>query len=217
LSRGLEAILFDLDGTLITCALDFPAMKQSVIDLAVAHGVPSDDLEGLDILGAAEQAARALGEAQAPGFRARVEEELSRQEVAAAESAQPMPGALESLAALNRQGITLGIVTRNCRRAVLLSLTRVPLPHQVLLTRDDVPRPKPDPDHLLRALKLLGARPQRSLMVGDHRMDVEAGQGAGMRTAGLGAEEAWRARFPACCPDHHLSSLGDLLRLVGEP
>jgi phosphoglycolate phosphatase len=64
-------------------------------------------------------------------------------------------------------------------------LTRVPLPHGILLTRDEVVRVKPDPEHLLQAAAALGVCPARTVMVGDHVMDVRAGRAAGMGTVGL--------------------------------
>lgn len=50
----------------------------------------------------------------------------------------------------------------------------------VVLGGDSLPMRKPDPEFLLAALRQLGARPSESVMVGDHRNDVLAAQGAAM-------------------------------------
>jgi phosphoglycolate phosphatase len=79
----------------------------------------------------------------------------------------------------------VGIVTRNSPQAAARVLDQIPLPYEVLLTRADTPRVKPDPLHLHLALERLGASPEYSVMVGDHRMDVQAGHAAGMRSVGV--------------------------------
>ncbi len=96
-------------------------------------------------------------------------------------------------------------------------LKRIPIPHDVLLTRDDVPRAKPDPIHLQIALERLGVERAESIMVGDHAMDIAAGRAAGVRslaiTHGASAAEAAFAEHP---PDRFLRSFAELKALVPE-
>ena len=84
------------------------------------------------------------------------------------------PGAAELLQELQERGIKVGIVTRNCRAAVEHILGSNPLTYDVLLTRDDVDAVKPDPAHLLTALRMMGVEPQHVLMVGDAPGDMKA-------------------------------------------
>jgi len=93
-----------------------------------------------------------------------------------------VPEALERLRAC---GYRLGIITRNCRACLEHFLARHPLPHEVLLTRDDLVEVKPDPRHLLAALEQLQVAPAEAVMVGDHRSDIECALAAGSPGVGV--------------------------------
>ncbi|HEY3267558.1 MAG TPA: HAD-IA family hydrolase [Armatimonadota bacterium] len=206
--QDCTAFVFDLDGTLVTSDLDFPAMKAAVVRLAVERGLPPEPLESLDILAAVDHACASL--CCSEPFRAEAEEALAAFEIAGARRNRELGGSLETLHALRSRGCRIGIVTRNCRAAVAATLSRVPLPYDVLLTRSDVAHAKPHPEHLRRCLEALGADPGRSAMVGDHWMDVQAGRQAGMHTVGiLGPHTS--ARFDQLPPDLVLSQPSDLL------
>src|SRR5207248_7668085 len=92
------------------------------------------------------------------------------------------------------------------------------LPHDALVTRDDVPRTKPDPIHLVSAMESLGLHPTNdsqypAVMIGDHFMDVRAGIDAGMRTVGLLLGRPTESYDPAP-PDLIVDELRELLPLV---
>ncbi len=54
------------------------------------------------------------------------------------------------------------------------------------MTADDVERPKPDPEPVLRALDLAGETdPSRAVYVGDSVHDMQAGRAAGVATAAV--------------------------------
>lgn len=110
---------------------------------------------------------------------------------------------------LGQRGVAVGIVTRNCRRVATSLLEQFDLPHAALLTRDDVRRTKPHPEHLHSALSQLGAVPEQAMMVGDHWMDIQAGKAAGCAlTVGvLGRRCAnW---FAPCLPDYIVRDLSE--------
>jgi phosphoglycolate phosphatase len=78
------------------------------------------------------------------------------------------------------------------------------------LTRDDVELVKPDPEHLLAALRALEVEPHHALMVGDHPMDVRAGRLAGTRTVAVLTGYSPAERFAPESPDLILDQVGDL-------
>jgi HAD superfamily hydrolase (TIGR01509 family) len=53
----------------------------------------------------------------------------------------------------------------------------------VVVTADDVNKPKPDPEGLIRATTLMGAKPDQTIYVGDAVRDIEAARRAGIRSA----------------------------------
>lgn len=204
----VRAVLFDLDGTLVHTHIDFARMKREVLELVAGTGLDPGDYRALDVLGIVDAVeARLLDEG---GFRAGVEEALVRIELAACTGATQADGAAETLRWLLDQGIRVGIVTRNSVQATQRVLSQIPLPHEVLLTRAHTPRVKPDPLHLHLALERLAAKPEYSLMVGDHRMDVQAGRAAGTLTAGVLTAERPDDYFDDLGPDLVIRTLPEL-------
>jgi phosphoglycolate phosphatase len=143
----MENFVFDLDGTLVQTDLDFPAMKAAVLALARDWGAGTEDLQRMDILGAIAHVCVRL-EDRGAGFRSAAFERLGEWELAAAARCREIPGSTRLLSTLKERGRRIGIVTRNSRKASTIALSRVPLPYDVLLTRDDVERAKPEPEHL---------------------------------------------------------------------
>lgn len=213
--QPVEAVLFDLDGTLIATDLDFAAMKQALLRLTAEFSPLPSGLEQLDMLSIIQKASEQIANAwERAAYQQAAEELLVSFELPAARLAEEIPPARKVVSALVEKGVRVGLVTRNCRSAALVALGRVPLPHQVLLTRNDVAHPKPHPEQLLEAARLLKAQPQLSIMVGDHPMDVQGGKSAGMFTVGVVHPPHTRERFDECPPDVFVSSLDELLCLI---
>jgi phosphoglycolate phosphatase len=205
---GVRAVLFDLDGTLVHTHIDFARMKREILALVAEAGLVPEEFATLDILAILAAVATRIPEPTA--FLARADEALVAVELEACEGAEEAVGAAETLRWLMEQGIRVGIVTRNSPQAVAQVLRQVPLPHEVLLTRADTPRVKPDPIHLQLALAQLGVEASYSVMVGDHVMDVLGGKAAGMRTLGILTPERAPDYFNAAGPDGVLRSLPEL-------
>lgn len=185
LLQDIAAVLFDLDGTLVETNIDFTLMKRRTLELCARHGADPGLLADRDILSIIEDAAGMMPRPQAEDFRRQAWEILEEMEMQSLTRARLMDGCGELLQGLQQRDIRTGIVTRNCRRAASILIGMLPVKVDVWLAREDVPRTKPDPLHLHEALKVLGVRPEKSLMVGDHPMDIRAGRGAGCRTVGL--------------------------------
>lgn len=108
--------------------------------------------------------------------------------------AGPYEGVREMLAGLGSAGLLLGVVTGKGRR--LWEVTVPQLPPElfaVVVTEDDVERPKPDPQGLVAAARALEVPPERIAYVGDSLADLKAGRAAGM---GVGAA-LWAKSDPA--------------------
>ncbi|MBI3946277.1 MAG: HAD family hydrolase [Armatimonadetes bacterium] len=214
----MRAVLFDLDGTLVLTHIDFSAMRAAVVEVVLAAGIEREAIEGLDTLTTARHASAILrerhGEDEARDLLHRAEESMIAVEMRGLEGAEPAPFAREVLRELADQGIALAIVTRNCRRVTEAAMALCDMACPVVLSRDDVPRYKPDPAHLLDALQRLDVAPAAAVMVGDHPMDIQAGRAAGTRTVGVVTPGRPPDYFVASRPDRVIADLRGLLPFV---
>jgi len=178
-----RAILFDFDGTLATLHIDFEAMRREVRELVTRVApdfVESQPRWTLELIEAVTEQLNP----HAAEFRAAAFQMIEQVELRAASTSHWLPGAREALVELRQREIKLGVVTRNCRRAVV-AITGGTDWCEVLFTRDDVARVKPNPEHLLTALRSLKVRPDEALMVGDHAQDMVVARAAGLQGVGV--------------------------------
>lgn len=193
--QDAQAVLFDLDGTLVETDIDFSRLKEAALQLIDEYGVDTAPLRQMDVLGAVEQAVQALRqqgeEERGAELRQRAFARLQAMEMAYCAAPRPVPGAYELLEALKKQGARIGIITRNDREVALHTLHSLQLPYDLLVSRDDVLQVKPHPQHVMVALERWQVEPAQCVVVGDYWMDVEAGRAAGCRTVGI-----WRHDVP---------------------
>lgn len=218
-SKGLgiddiDAVLFDFDGTLVDLNIDFDRMRRDVEALLPQHGLSLEGNEHLYTLELIGESVKTLvaqeGESAAEAFRRAAHAAIVAVELEAAAQAEIHDRVPELLQDLERRGLKIGIVTRNCRVAVERILGQNTLPHDVLVTRDDVDQVKPHPEHLTTALRELGVPAERALMVGDHPMDIKAGRIIGARTVAVSTGYSPRERFLPEKPDLILNGVGEL-------
>ena len=216
--ENIQAILFDFDGTLVEPSIDFDHMREVVLAVVRRYGVDTRSFRFMPVLEIIGQVSLSLHETK-PGrdstFVKEAQAAILRIELEAADNVRAYPGVPEMLDDLATRGYKVGIVTRNCRAAVERVMRRIPMYHDVLLTRDDVSYVKPDSRHLSAALGLLGVSGASSVMCGDHPMDIMAGQGVGARTVGVLRPGIEPTYFDTVHPDVVLSQVTDLLQEIG--
>ncbi len=205
----LDLIVFDFDGTLAELNIDFIEMRRLVTALAGEYGY---DLEGSGqpyVLEALDLAEQALG-IRGAEFRMKAEALIVGLEMDSAKEGRLFPGARSGLAVLGRAGYYRAVITRNCKKAVETVFPDLNDWCEVFLPRDDVPKPKPSPEHLSAVLVSLGISPEKTLMVGDHPMDVVTGKAVGTMTCGLPTGRMSREDLVEA--DVIFDSLGELVR-----
>jgi sugar-phosphatase len=167
-----EAVIFDLDGTLIDST---PAVIRSWETWASEYGLA--ELPRHDGVPSASVVRAVLSEDQYEvGVR-----RITELELADLHDIVVLPGATEALASL--AGAKNAIAT-SC--SVPLAKARIKAAHlvppTVIVTADDVVNGKPHPEPFLQAAQLLGADPRRCLVVEDAPKGLEAAQAAGCYT-----------------------------------
>jgi hydrogenase expression/formation protein HypE len=169
MGKAFRAVLFDFDGTLTRPeAIDFAALRAL---LGCPPGTPIlEFIEALPGVKDREKAWRVLDDF----------------ELAAARVSVPNEGAEELVAVLRERGLGRAILSRNSRASILEALKSfravTAADFAAILSRENAGRPKPNPDGVLAAARLLGVTPAELLVVGDFVFDVAAGNAAGART-----------------------------------
>ncbi len=218
LLKAVDAVLFDLDGTLVETNIDFALMKREMVALAAEAGLPADEVQGLDILGALARTVESLAAegrtSDAEQTRSRGMAILEEIELRHAGDTREIAFAKQMLDSLRAREIPTGIVTRNCRRASELSISIAGVHADVIICREDSNNHKPHPEPILLALSKLSADPRNSIMVGDHIMDVQAGKAAGMKTIGFLREDRPRDFFDSVGPDVVAHDLREVLDAI---
>ncbi|HKA88168.1 MAG TPA: HAD-IA family hydrolase [Haliangiales bacterium] len=173
-------VIFDMDGALLRVQVDVEEVRQRLAALFAPHGVARPFRPILATLRAAARDAR-RPELEREGLAI-----LADWEVRGSAGARARDGAVDATAALARAGVPLGIVTDVGRAAVVPALRAAgldPVRFTAIVTRDDVPAPKPDPAMVRRAAEELGGTPTWYIV--DHQKDIDAGRAAGVRVAAL--------------------------------
>jgi HAD superfamily hydrolase (TIGR01509 family) len=86
-----------------------------------------------------------------------------------------------ALSQLKAAGYSLGVASNSVRRTVEEMMERSDLMRylDVMISNEDVGRPKPDPEMYLAALDRLGVRPEETVIVEDNENGVKAATAAG--------------------------------------
>jgi len=184
-----QALLFDLDGTLIDSSDDLTralnaaftehglaALSQEQVEPLIGRGAPALIERALRISGQGplvEDSDRLLA-----SFLQRSHEiyDLGRS------STRAYPFALEALRELQSMGVPLALVTNKGRELSVKALRKINAEtfFTAIVGGDTCTRRKPDPMPLHWACKLLGVEASSVCMVGDSLNDVQAARGAGM-------------------------------------
>ncbi|HYZ90565.1 MAG TPA: HAD family hydrolase [Myxococcales bacterium] len=185
----LDAVIFDLDGTLV----DTP---QVIVETAIAALRASGALE---LAMPEPQAIRAtiglpltvafsglLGRpAESAEVQTVVEEyrRLWRANVIPRSADLLYPGVPEGVQVLRDLGLRLAVATSKVQTGAVAQLEAAGIARhfEVVAGYDAVERPKPDPQLALHVLERLGATPARTIVVGDTTHDLLMARGAGLR------------------------------------
>ena len=186
---NLQAVLFDLDGTLLDTVADISlALNRALAE----HSLPSLPVEETRTLigrGAPALIARALARLGAPAAQVEPAALLARFHVqyqAIHEhgeiQARLYPGASDALTELHALRLRLAVVTNKPTQPTLDLLARTGLAQWIdAVVSGDGPDLKPHPQPLWSACERLGVAPAQALMVGDSMNDVLAARAAGVR------------------------------------
>jgi HAD superfamily hydrolase (TIGR01509 family) len=189
----VEAVLFDLDGTLIDSApiyyqiidvvferLGVPPVSRQILQDAMDDG----DFDWNYVLPDSIKHRKEDLIVEARGIIDDIAPPMFRQQI------KLIPGAAEVCAKIAARNLKMGLVTstpRDYLAAKLVPLRDAEIENllQVIVTADDVTHKKPHAEPLIKGSKALETAAGQCVYVGDTRVDIRAGVAAGMKTVGV--------------------------------
>lgn len=181
----VDAILFDLDGTLIDSAPDLGAAADQ---MRVQRGLPSLPLaQYRHMAGAGARGMLAVAFGMTPEhaqFAELKEEFFLNYERCMMQRTYAFDGVPVLIEQLQQRGLPWGVVTNKSSRFTDPLTRAMPLfaSAAVVISGDTTPHAKPHPEPLFEAARRIDVAPARCLYVGDDERDIVAGLAAGMAT-----------------------------------
>ncbi len=192
---AIKAVIFDLDGTITQPFFDFDAIREQM-------GLDKDAGPVLEAM-----------EKMPPRQRRLAEKILHFHEQRAVAESKLNAGAEQTLSALRKVGISIGILTRNKRSNALAVADKHNLKFDVIVDREDGPV-KPDGFGVLQICWQFSIEPQESLVVGDYLFDLLCARAAGA-VAVLLANHNRAAEFAAYA-DFTIDRLDQVLQIIED-
>lgn len=214
----MEAVLFDLDGTILDsiesyykladimfARLDLPPISRKALVEAVKDGdfnwdvvLPVSMLRHKEDI--VTKAAKIVRDVYPELF---------------GDNLRLIRGARKTLKDISAAGLKMGIVTASPAQSMLIKIKilerdGIDKYFDSILNEGDHPERKPAAGPLLECARRIGAAPNASVYVGDTRVDIKAGKAAGMMTVGVLTGFDDRAALQAEKPDAIIESIADL-------
>jgi HAD superfamily hydrolase (TIGR01509 family) len=207
----LAAVLFDFDGTL----LDTESVAlQSWREEYDHHGAPFDEAGWLAEVGTETDRYGVLAGVVGPVFDADASRGRRRaRELHLIRGVEPHADVDAALTALTAAGVRLAVVSSSPATWVHPNLERLGwlARFEFVVTREDAPRAKPQPDLYLRALQLLNANPAVAVAVEDSATGVRAARAAWLRCVAMPNPVTEHQDFAYATA---LTTCADLLRVL---
>ena len=219
-----NAIVWDLDGTLVDSAPDLATALNNVLDMRgfftlstsevrtmIGNGVPKLVERGFNAVGVRPDAAQ-LDDLVAMF--------TTQYKACATDNTRPYPGVVEALQEIHSMNIPMGVCTNKPEaftRQILEGLGLAGFFSSVV-GGDSTSTRKPDPQPVLACLRGLVAEPAASLMIGDSVHDVHAAHAAGVIVGVVpwGYRSAPVEELGADFVLHDLAGLAGMIRDAGE-
>ena len=209
--NNLKALLFDIDGTLIsltpaiksiqdTCKkfnyriLSEKEIKQKIISTPLAESI---------------QKLQGITKEEAENFYQEHHKNLSK-------NYKPLllnnsKGVIDYF---KKQGYKIGMVTTKRRKSAEEVIEKTNLTYDSLITSEDCNERKPSPSPILKACKELEAKPEETAVIGDHIYDIIAGKKAGCMTIAITTGVKTKEELEKHEPDYIINDLNELKKII---
>lgn len=188
----MKAVIFDLDGVLVTTDdCHYEAWKA----MADSEGIPFDRQDNLRLRGVSrmeslsiilEKSQKAYSQEEKLALAQR-KNDIYVSLIAKLTEDALLPGAMETVNSLKEAGFLVAIGSSSKNAPAILNRLGIIELFDALADGNQIKNSKPAPDVFLLAARLLGVLPQDCLVVEDADAGVEAALNAGMKVLAVGA------------------------------
>ena len=188
--KGIDAIVWDLDGTIIHFNINSTKARGATIKILMNYGIDKKSLSIkksiLDNINVSKEIFEQMGYSSdhINKIFKEVDKEISKIEHKAALDARKINGIEDVLIFAKKKSLKQAIYTFNKQKHAKISLEKVNLLKyfDVIIGRDNVQNPKPHPEHLLEICDNLNVDPSEVLVIGDNFRDIEGAINVGARS-----------------------------------
>jgi len=220
----IKAAVFDLDGTIINFNLDYKTARAETIQYLSTQGFPrslfSIKESIFEMLKKIEISMKNQGknQQQFKKLKQTILTNLEKYELESAKTTSPIPGILETLKTLKQNKLKLALFTVNSKKSTnyILNTFHLKTYFNAVITRDSVPKVKPNPVHLETALKKLKVKPTEAIVVGDSIWDMKTAQELHVFAVGVTYGISTPEELTHAGANCLISSPTDLIKLIEE-
>ena len=217
-----NAVVFDLDGTLVESHIDYEKMGGQIRDLLYEMGMRKQIEDRRKAYQVIRGGAETLLEYGLPKDKLeitlkRLDDVMNNIELEALPTMQLKPNAVKTLSKLQENSFKLGIATRSHGKYAVKALNKFNISSyfQGIIGRDETEYPKPDPRHLLATIALIKSTPETTLYIGDTTTDLTTSQAAKVDFVGYWRDDEWAKRLMDGGCTKIIKDLHDLVELAG--
>jgi len=219
---AVKAVVFDLDGTIASFNLDYMVVRSDVRGLLMKKGLPASVLSSNEsifemlkkteiFLKNNDKSERAIQKVRNEALAI-----AEKYELEAAKTTGLLPGVVETLKALKKMGLKLGLCTINSEKSTNYILKRFGIAgfFDGVITRNKVKHVKPNIEHLEATLKALKVNPDEALLVGDGTRDMQCARELKVIAVGLPMGVSSEKELMVSGANYLITSVIDLPTLI---
>jgi HAD superfamily hydrolase (TIGR01549 family) len=217
----INAVILDLDGTIATFNLDYKTLRAEARGYMLNMGVPASVLavnENIfEMLKKTEVFMNNAGKtAVSEEILAGVMGIAEKYELEAASNTSLLPGAVETLKALRKMGLKIGLCTISSRKSTDLILKRFKIGEyfDAITPREKTNHVKPNPEHCQASLQALGISSREAIVVGDSIADMKGAKDLKAIAVGLSTGVSTKEQLIHEGANYIITSITDLPGLV---
>jgi HAD superfamily hydrolase (TIGR01549 family) len=218
----VKAVVFDLDGTIASFNLDYMTVRAEVRTYLIRTGLPASILATnesiFDMLKKAEIFLKNNGKSARTVDKVRNEASAIAEqfELEAAKTTGLLSGVVETLQALKKMGLKIGLCTINSEKSTSYILKRFSISKffDVVTPRNKVRYVKPNTEHLEATLKALRVSPKEAILVGDGSRDMHCAKELNVIAVGLPTGIGSEKELIDSGANYFITSISDLPMLV---